>query len=122
MEIKLFDSELKLMEIIWREGDITAKEVADFAKDEIGWGKTTTYTVIKKCIAKGALERQEPHFICHSLISKEEVQEFETEELINKIYGGSSDQLVANLLGVKELKPKKIERLRKLVQLLEEDE
>ena len=122
METKLFDSELKLMEIIWREGDLTAKKIAEFAKDEIGWGKTTTYTVIKKCIDKGAVERQDPNFVCHSLVSKEEVQDFETEELINKIYGGSSDQLVANLLGVKELKPKKIERLRKLVQFLEEDE
>ena len=42
MDTKLFDSELKIVEILWREGDITAKQIAEFTKREIGWSKTTT--------------------------------------------------------------------------------
>lgn len=72
MEIKLFDSELKIMEILWREGGGTAKKIAEIARDTVGWSKTTTYTVIKKCIKKGAVERREPQFTCRALLSLEE--------------------------------------------------
>lgn len=82
MEIKLFDSELKVMEILWREGDLTAGQIASILKEETGWNRNTTYTVIKKCIDKGAIERIEPKFICKALISKEDVQAYETEELV----------------------------------------
>ena len=44
----------------------------------------TTYTVIKKCIAKGAIERREPNFLCHALIARDVVQAAETEELLHK--------------------------------------
>ena len=115
MEIKLFDSELKVMEILWREGDMTAKRVSDILKEEIGWNMNTTYTVIKKCIAKGAIERTEPNFICHALISKEDVQEAETDELIGKLYDGSVDKLFAALLGRKKLSEEQIAELKQIV-------
>ena len=57
MNIKLFDSEIKVMEVLWKEGDLTAKQLADILSEKIGWNKNTTYTVIKKCISKGAIER-----------------------------------------------------------------
>lgn len=52
MAIKLFDSELKVMDVLWKEGDKTAKQISDILKEEIGWNMNTTYTVIKKCMAK----------------------------------------------------------------------
>ena len=55
MAIKLFDSELKVMDILWRKGDQTAKQIADLLREETGWNVNTTYTVIKKCVAKGAI-------------------------------------------------------------------
>ena len=48
MEIKLFDSELKVMDILWKEGDTSAKVIAEKLNAQVGWSKTTTYTVIKK--------------------------------------------------------------------------
>ena len=95
MEFKLFDSELKVMDILWKEGDTSAKEIAEKLNEQVGWSKTTTYTVIKKCIDKGAVGRSEPGFICRALISRKEVQEVETNELIDKMYDGSSDKLIA---------------------------
>lgn len=64
---------------------------------------------------KGAIERSEPDFICHALIPKEEVQEAETNELINKIYDGSADKLFAALLSRKKLSAEEIEKLKKIV-------
>ena len=115
MNIKLFDSELKVMDVLWKEGDKTAKQISDILKEEIGWNMNTTYTVIKKCVAKGAIERSEPNFMCHALIAKEAVQEAETDELINKIYDGSADKLFAALLGRKRLSKEQIDKLRQIV-------
>ncbi|MCI9491728.1 MAG: BlaI/MecI/CopY family transcriptional regulator [Lachnospiraceae bacterium] len=119
MDVKLFDSELKVMDVLWREGDKTAKYIAEVLKGEVGWNKNTTYTLIKRCMNKGAIERSEPNFMCHALIPKEEVQEAETEELINKVYDGSADKLFAALLGRKNLSAEQINRLKQLVEELE---
>lgn len=119
MEIKLFDSELKVMDVLWREGDTTAKHISDVLKEEIGWNMNTTYTLIKRCIKKGAIERSEPNFMCHALIPKEDVQEAETNELINKIYDGSVDKLFAALLNRKKLSAEQIDKLQKIIDKLE---
>ena len=119
MDIKLFDSELKVMGVLWDEGDTTAKYISDVLKEEIGWNMNTTYTLIKRCIKKGAIERSEPNFMCHAIIPKEEVQEAETTELINKVYDGSADKLFAALLGRKKLSPEEIAKLKQIVNDLE---
>ena len=120
MAIKLFDSELKVMDILWKEGDMTAKQISDILKAEIGWNMNTTYTVIKKCIGKRAIQRTEPNFLCHALIPKEAVQEAETDELIGKLYDGSVDKLFAALLGRKKLSAEQIARLKQIVVELDE--
>ena len=89
MSEKLFDSEAKIMEIIWEKGPLSAKEISLIAADSIGWNKNTTYTVIKKLEAKGFIRRDEPGFICTPLVTREEVQKQETESLINRFFGGS---------------------------------
>lgn len=121
MAVKLFDSELKVMDILWRGGDQTAKEIARILRREIGWNANTTYTVIKKCVAKGAVRRSEPGFQCHALISKTEVQAAETEALIGKLFDGSPDLLFASLLDSRKLSAEQLERLRKLVAAMEKE-
>ena len=119
MNVKLFDSELKVMDVLWREGDSTAKHISDVLKEQVGWNMNTTYTLIKRCIKKGAIARAEPNVMCHALIPKEDVQEAETNELINKIYDGSADKLFSALLGRKRLSAEQIEKLRQIVGNLE---
>ena len=65
---------------------------------------------------RGAIERIEPNFLCHPLVTIEETREFETNELIDKMYDGSPDLLVASILGNKKLKHEEIVRLKKLVE------
>ncbi len=120
--VKLFDSELKVMDILWKEGDVQAKHVADILTKELGWNKNTTYTLIKRCIKKKAIERSEPNFMCHALIPKEDVQEAETNALINKIYDGSADKLFAALLSRTKLSAEEIERLKQIVADLKCDD
>ncbi len=119
MPVKMFDSELKVMEILWNDGDLSAKQLAATLARQVGWSKTTTYTVIKKCIEKGAVRRTEPGFLCHALLTRREVQEFETTELINRMYDGAADRLVAALLGRKSLSSLDIEKLKQMLKGLE---
>ena len=118
---KLFDSELKVMNVLWRDGDVPAKHVADILNRELGWNKNTTYTLIKRCMKKGAIERTEPNFMCHALIPKEKFQEAETDELIDKVYDGSADKLFAALLGRKKLSSEQIESLKRIVETYKAD-
>lgn len=113
--MKLFDSERKVMEVLWREGEISAGQVVKILKEETGWNKNTTYTVIKKCVDKGAVKREEPGFICRPLISRQEVQDFETEELIDKMFDGSKEKFFAAFLDGKKLSKQEVDSLKKLI-------
>lgn len=115
MDIKLHDAELKVMGVLWRAGDAPARRIAAELTEQFGWNVNTTYTLIKRCIKKGAIERSEPGFMCHSLVPKEQVQRAETDELIDKLYGGSADKLFAALLDGRRISAGEIERLRKFI-------
>lgn len=116
MEIKLQDAELKVMDVIWNEGTVSAKHIYETLRARFGYSRSATYTLIKRCIGKQAIERIEPGFQCRALVAKQEVQALETRELINKLYDGSADNLVASILGKQTLSGKEIERLRKIVK------
>ena len=115
-EMKLFDSERKVMECLWDQGDLSAKELAEQLELSVGWSKPTPYTVIRKCVAKGAILRIEPGFLCRALVTREAVCEQETEELIRRNYGGSADRLVASLLGKRRLSTEELERVKDLIR------
>ena len=119
LNCKLYESELKVMEVLWAEGEASARRIAEVLKEQVGWSKTTTYTVLKKCVDKGAIERTEPGFLCKAKITREEAQRYETDELIERMYGGRADRLVAALLDGGRLSAEEIERLRQLVDGLE---
>ncbi|KWX77132.1 BlaI/MecI/CopY family transcriptional regulator [Paenibacillus jilunlii] len=118
MEIKLYDSELKVMEILWREGMLAAGDLAAVLNRETGWNRNTTYTVIKKLIVKGAIQRTDPGFVCTALIPKEQVQTYETKELINKMYNGSAGMFFSAFLNEKNLSKEDIDKLKKIVESL----
>ena len=119
--MKLFDSERKVMEVLWREGGISAGQVVKILKEETGWNKNTTYTVIKKCVDKGAVKREEPGFICRPLISRQEVQDYEKEELIDKMFDGSKEKFFAAFLDGKKLSNQEVDSLKRMIDDLSQE-
>ena len=115
MQDRLFDSEAKVMEILWQKGPLSAKEISLIAAERIGWNKNTTYTVIKKLEAKGFLRREEPGFLCTPLVSQAKMQKKEATSLLNKVFGGSRKALFSALLEDETLSEKEIRELRKLI-------
>lgn len=118
MDIKLFDSELKVMEALWKAGDLTAGQLAKILKEQTGWNRNTTYTVIKKLIEKGAVERYEPNFTCRAVVTKECVQQGEATELIDKLFDGSAELFLSAYVSGKKLSGDEIDGLRRIVEKL----
>ena len=115
MGIKIFDSELKVMETLWKVGNSTAGQLVQAMKKQVGWSRTTTYTVIGKLIDKGAIERYGSDFSCKAIITKEQVQQYEATELIDKLFNGSAGLLMSTLLSGKTVSPEEIERIKRFV-------
>lgn len=112
----MFESEIKVMELIWEKEPVSAKDLSVMASERIGWNKNTTYTVIKKLETKGYIRRSEPGFICTSLISKGDVCKAETQDLIDKLFDGSKKLFLSALLDDEVLSEKDIDELRKLIE------
>ena len=98
MQEKLFDSEAKVMDILWEKAPISAKEVSRIAAETIGWNKNTTYTVLKKLVAKGFIRREDPGFICTPLVSRDRVQKQEVATIIKLLFGGSRKAIFSALI------------------------
>ncbi len=120
MTLKLHDSELKVMECLWKEGDLPAGTLAKILEEETGWNRNTTYTVIKKCVEKGAIERYEPRFMCRARIGRDQAQHFETQTLIDKMFDGSMEQFFAAFINNPKLSKDEVDKLRKILDEVEE--
>lgn len=116
MKEKLFDSEVKIMEIIWEKSPISAKVISLIAAETIGWNKNTTYTVIGKLEKKGFIQRQEPGFICVPLVTRNQMQKVEAASLVKKLFGGSRKALFSALLEDEPLSDEELDALRKMIE------
>ncbi len=112
----LFDSEFKVMEIVWAHEPITAKQVSVIAGDTIGWNKNTTYTVLKKLVDKGVVTRSEPDFVCTSAVSRQQVQQAETRSLIARVFDGSKKALFSALLEDEPLTDDELDAIRRMIE------
>lgn len=119
MDMKVHNSELKIMNILWNRGDTAAKDIVKILKEETGWSKSTTYTMINRCINKGIVENIDDNFTCHALIRKDEVQKYETNELIQNMFDGSADKLIASLIDGKYLNKDEAANLKEYIKKLD---
>ncbi len=114
-EIRLHEGELNVMELLWSNKALAAKDIAKIIKEYIGWEKNTTYTVIKRLINKGAIIREDPGFICRADITKAEIQKVETQALLNQLYNGSISNFISDYLSKCELSSVDIDMLQKII-------
>lgn len=114
-EIRLHEGELNIMELLWSNKSLEAKDIAKIIKEYIGWEKNTTYTVIKRLIDKGAIVREDPGFQCKAAISKKTVQNTETKALINQLYSGSLSKFIVDYLKQQELSRPEIMELERII-------
>lgn len=114
-DIRLHEGELNIMELLWSNKVLAAKDIAKIIKEYIGWEKNTTYTVINRLIAKGAIDREEPGFFCRATISKNSIQQIETDALLDKVFNGSLLNFLTEYLKNQQLTPAELMELEKIL-------
>ena len=114
--IKIFDAELNLMNKIWDEGTIKAIDLANWATENLGWKKNSTYSMLKKLIEKQAVRRDEPGFVITPLVTREEIAYDETNLLIEKMFGGNMKMFLTSLVSNQNINAEDIEELKKIIE------
>ena len=110
---KIFESEYRFCLILWEHEPIKSAELAKLCKEKLVWSKTTTYTVIKRLSDRGVLKSE--NTIVTSLISKEEAQRSELDELMEKKFEGSLPAFIAAFAHRQKLSDKEIEEIRRII-------
>lgn len=114
-DIRLHEGELNIMELLWSNKVLPAKDIAKIVKEYIGWEKNTTYTVIKRLIEKGAVTREDPGFLCRPAVAKRTVQRTETKVLLDKLFNGSLNTFFVEYLNDQPLKPTELLELERII-------
>ena len=111
---KIFESEYRFCLILWRTEPIGSTQLAKLCKDELGWSKTTTYTVIKRLSDRGVVKNE--HATVTSLVTKEEVQATEMNEMMEKTFEGSLPAFIAAFAKRQELSDEEIAEIRRIIE------
>lgn len=111
---KIFESEYRFCLILWQNEPIKSTELAKLCKEKLGWSKTTTYTVIKRLCERGVIQNE--NTIVTSIVSKEEAQLSELDEMVDKKFEGSLPAFIAAFGRRQSLSDAEIEEIRRIIQ------
>lgn len=110
---KVFESEYRFCLILWKNEGASAAALAKLCAAELGWSRTTTYTVIKRLCERGVVENKEG--IVRSLVSKDEVQAAEIDEMVEKTFEGSLPAFVAAFTKHQKLSKKEVDEVQRMI-------
>ncbi|NSW91750.1 MAG: BlaI/MecI/CopY family transcriptional regulator [Firmicutes bacterium] len=119
-QIKIFDAEYRFMNIVWEHSPVASTQLVKLANEELGWKKSTTYTVIRRLCERGAIKNE--NAVVYALINREQVMRAETEEHIDRVYNGSLKLFFTTFLQKEKLSKDEIEELKKIVEKYKEGE
>ncbi len=111
---KIFESEYRFCLILWRHEPIGSTQLAKLCKEELGWSKTTTYTVIKRLSDRGVVKNE--NATVTSLVTKEEVQATQMDEMMEKTFEGSLPAFIAAFAKRQDLSDEEIAEIRRIIE------
>lgn len=115
MEVyKLFDAEYKFLNIIWTFEPINSTQLVGECRQQLGWKKPTTYTMIRKLSERGVIKNE--NTIVSSLIKREQVQKYESEQLLEKAFDNSLPDFLTAFLKDRKLTRTEAEELKKMIE------
>ena len=111
---KIHESEYRFCLIMWEHEPVTAVELVKLCQEQLGWKRTTTYTVIKRLSERGVLQNN--NGTVTSLVSKDEAQASEIDDLVEKKFEGSLPAFIAAFGKRQALSDAEIEEIRKIIE------
>ena len=112
-DLKLHDAEYRFACIVWKHEPIGSGELTKLCEKEMNWKRTTTYTVLKKLCDRGILKND--NAVVSSLIKKEQVQCYETHQMIEKVFDNSLRAFLTAFMSGKKLSKEEAEELKNLI-------
>ena len=114
MEVpKVFESECRFCLLLWENEPVKSSQLVELCKEQLGWKPTTTYTVIKRLSERGVLKNE--NTVVTSLVSKDEVQAAQIEEMVEKTFEGSLPAFVAAFTKHQRLSDDEIDAVQRMI-------
>ena len=110
---KIFESEYRFCLILWENEPIKSSELVNLCRDKLGWKPTTTYTVIKRLAERGVLKNE--NTVVSSLVTKDEVQGAQIDELVEKTFEGSLPAFIAAFAKRKTVSKEELDSLEEMI-------
>ena len=117
---KVFESEYRFCLILWENEPINSTKLARLCNERLGWSRTTTYTVIKRLSERGVVKNE--NAVVTSLVSKDEVQAADIEELMEKTFEGSIPAFIAAFTKRRRLSREDVTEIRQMLDKLAGEE
>ena len=119
MEIpKIFESEYRFCLILWEHEPVNSMRLVELCKEQLGWSKATTYTVIRRLSERGVIKNE--HAVVTSLVSKEQAQEAELDQMVERTFEGSLPAFIAAFSRSKKLSAADVAQLKAMIDSYEE--
>ncbi len=110
---KVFESEYRFCLILWEHEPIKSSELVALCGEQLGWKPTTTYTVIKRLAERGVLKNEKT--VVTSLVSKDQVQAAELNEMVEKTFEGSLPAFVAAFTKHQKISEEEIDAVQRMI-------
>ena len=110
---KIHESEYKFCLLLWEHEPVKSKELVRLCQERLGWKSTTTYTVIKRLSERGILKNE--NTVVTSLVSKDQVQKAEIDELVEKKFEGSLPAFVAAFTRHQKMSDREVDELQAMI-------
>ncbi len=117
---KIFESEYHFCLIMWEHEPVTTVELVKLCQERLGWKRTTTYTVIKRLGDRGVLKNEEGTVT--SLVSKEEAQAREINELLEEKFQGSLPAFIAAFTRRRDISDKELDEVQRMIDRIRKGE
>ena len=110
---QLCDSEYRFMQVVWAAAPVSSGDLVKLCAAQLGWKKSTTYTVLKKLCEKGLLQNRNAQVTV--LAPKEAVTASEAEGFVDRTFGGSLPMFLTAFMSGRKLSDGEAEELKRLI-------
>ena len=110
---KIFESEYRFCLILWEHEPIKSKDLVRLCQEQLDWKATTTYTVIKRLSERGVVKNE--NTIVTSLISKDQAQQAEIDQLVERTFEGSLPAFIAAFTQKRQLSDREIDAMQAMI-------
>ena len=116
--LKISEGEYRLACIVWDHEPLPSGKLVELAGEQLGWKKSTTYTVLKKLVSRGVLKNE--NATVSALIPRADILREESRDVVERTFGGSLPSFLTSFMSGRTLSAAEAEELKALIDRFRE--